>query len=65
MFKSLSCQSACLTLLLHYFKKKNIFLVYAICFYETVGDKWCLHKTVQETENGLERGFAKHWPNFV
>ena len=28
------------------FKKKNVFLVYAICFYETVHAKWCLHKAV-------------------
>ena len=43
------------------FLEKNPFLVYAIYFYETVHDKWYLHKSVWQTENGLERGFVKHW----
>ena len=30
-------------------------------FHETVHDKWCLHKGVWQTENGLKRGFVKHW----
>ena len=34
-----------------------------MCFNETVHDKWCLHKSVRRTENGLERGFVKHWVN--
>ena len=25
-----------------YFKKTNAFLVYPVCFHETVHDKWCL-----------------------
>ena len=41
-----------------YFKKKKTFLVYAICFYETVHDKWCLHKSIQQTENGWEHVFC-------
>ena len=45
--------------LVGYFKETNAFLVYAVYFHETVGDKWCLHKSVRQTENGLERGFVK------
>ena len=40
-------------------------IFYAICFHETVNDKWCLHKSVRQTQNGLERGFAKHGLNSV
>ena len=29
--------------------------------YEIVHGKWRLHKSVRQTENGLERGFVKHW----
>ena len=54
-----------ITLLVGYFKKTNAFLVYSICFHETVHNKWCLHKSVRQTENGLERGFVKHWLNPV
>ena len=43
-----------------YFKKKNAILVYVIRFYETVLEKWCLDKSVRESESGLERGFVKH-----
>ena len=43
-----------------YFKKKNAFLVYVICFYETVLEEWCLDKSVRESESGVERGFVKH-----
>ena len=32
----------------------NAFLVYTTCFYEIVHDKWCLNKSVEETENDLE-----------
>ena len=42
------------------FKRTNAFLGYTICFHEIVHDKWCLHKSVRQTENGLERGFVKH-----
>ena len=48
-----------------YFKKTNVFLVYFMCFDETVHDKWCWHKSVRHTENGLERGFVEHWLNSV
>ena len=48
-----------------HFKKTNAFLVYAIWFHETVHDKWCLHKNVLQTNNGLERTFVKHWLNSV
>ena len=44
--------------LVGYYKKRNAFLVYFICFGETVHHKWCLHKSVGQTENGLERGFC-------
>ena len=47
-----------------YFKKTNAFLVYAICFHETVHDKSCLHKSVRQTEHDLERGFVNHWLNW-
>ena len=46
--------------LVGYFKKTNAFLVYFICltcFSEIVRHEWCLHKSVRQTENGLERGF--------
>ena len=32
---------------------------------EIVHDKWCLHKSVGQTENGLERGFVNHVLNSV
>ena len=48
-----------------HFKKTNAFLVYAIWFHETVDDKWCLHKSVLQTNNGLERFFVEHWLNSV
>ena len=38
------------------FKEINAFLVYTICFHETVRDKWCLDKSVGKTENYLEGG---------
>ena len=40
-----------------YFKETNAFPVCTTC-YETVHAKWCLHKSVWQTENGLER--VKH-----
>ena len=33
------------------FKKINAFLDHRICSNETVHVKWCLHKSVRETEN--------------
>ena len=48
-----------------YFKKVTAFLVYAICFHKTVHDKWCLHESVLEAENDVERGFVKHLLNSV
>ena len=51
--------------LMGYFKEANAFPVYATCLHETFHDKWCLHKSVWQTENGLERGFVKHWLNSV
>ena len=50
------------------FKKINAFLVYTICFNETVHDKWCLAKryvSVGQTEYDLEGGFVKQWLNPV
>ena len=47
------------------FKDINAFLVYTICFHETVRDKWCLDQSVGQTGNYLERGFVKHWLNSV
>ena len=53
------------------FKKVNAFLVYSICFNETVKDTWCLDKSVGQIENDLERAFVKmaelrltDWPMF-
>ena len=46
--------------LVGYYKKRNAFLVCVMWFHEPVHDKWCLHKNVRQTENGLERGFVKH-----
>ena len=60
--KSLELQ---ITLLVGYFKKTNALLVNFICFHETVHNKWCFHESVRQTENGLERGFVKHWLNPV
>lgn len=42
-----------------YLKKTNAFLVNVICFSETVHEKWCLDKSVLQSENGLEHGFVK------
>ena len=50
--------------LVSYYKKENAFLVYTVCFHETVHDKWCLQST-QQTENVLEYSFLKHWLNSV
>ena len=36
-----------------------------MCFNETVHNKWWWHKSVCQTENGLERGFVEHWLNSV
>ena len=40
------------------------YTVYAL-INETVHDKWCLDKSVGQTENNLERGFVKHCLNSV
>ena len=50
--------------LVSYYKKENAFLVYAVCFHETVRDKWCL-QSIQQTKNVLEYSFLKHWLNSV
>ena len=42
------------------FKKINAFVVHFICSNETVYVKWCLHKSVRQTENGLKRVSVKH-----
>ena len=60
--KSLDLQ---ITLLVGYFKTTVALLVYSICFHETVHNKWCLRKSVRQTENGLERSFVKQWLNPV
>ena len=51
--------------LVGYFKKANAYLAFFIRFNETVHDKWCLHKSVGQTDNGLECVFDKHWLNSV
>ena len=51
--------------LVGYFKKANAYLAFFVRFNETVHDKWCLHKSVGQTDNGLERVFDKHWLNSV
>lgn len=50
--------------LVSYYKKKNAFLVYTLCFHETFHDKWCLQR-IQQTKNVLEYSFLKHWLNSV
>ena len=30
------------------------------CFIEIAHDKWCLDKSVGQTENGIENGFVEH-----
>ena len=49
-----------ISFLVGYFKKISAFLVYSICFHETVHDK-CrrLDKSGGQNENVLERGFVK------
>ena len=39
--------------------KTNAFLVYVIWFNKTVDEKWCLDKSVRQSENDLERGIVK------
>ena len=42
-------------------KKNTSFLVYTIRFNETVHRRWCLDKSVDQTENGfIGRGFVNH-----
>ena len=43
----------------------SVFPVYAICFIETVHDKWCLDKSGKQTENGLARSSVKNGLNSV
>lgn len=41
-------------------------VVYTMCFIETVHDKECMDKSVEQTEHDLERaGFVKNWLNSV
>ena len=49
-----------ISFLVGYFKKISTFLVYSICFHETVHDK-CgrLDKRAGQNKNALERGFVK------
>ena len=51
-------RSSSISSLVGYFKKTIAFLVYAIRFHVTVHNNRCLHKSVRQTENGLERGFV-------
>ena len=51
--------------LVGYFTKSKAFIVYVTCFNEDVHDNWCLHKSVRQIENDLERGFIKRWLNSV
>ena len=37
--------------------------VFLVCFNETAHDKWCLDKSVEQTENDFERGFVKNCLN--
>ena len=60
--KSLDLQ---ISSLVGYLKKISAFPVDEICFREIVHDKLCLDKSVEQIENGLERGFAKPWLNCV
>ena len=41
----------------------QMLLVCAIFFHEIFHDKWRLHKSIRQTENGLERSSVKHWLN--
>ena len=44
--------------------KRSAFPVYAICFIEVVHDKWCLVKSVEQSENAwLKRGIVKRGLN--
>ena len=51
--------------LVGYFEKINAFLVWSICFYETVHYKWSLDERFGRNEKDLERSFVKHWLNSV
>ena len=31
-----------------------------LCFIKIAHDKWCLDKSVGQSENGMEHGFVKH-----
>ena len=53
--KSLDLQ---ISSLVGFFKKIYAFLVHLICANETVHVKWCLHKSVQQTKNGLKHVFV-------
>ena len=39
--------------------------VNAVCVIEIFHDKWCLDKSIGQTENGSELGFLKHGLNSV
>ena len=49
--------------------KRQIFgpsgLFLSVWFYKTVHNKWCLDITIGPIGNGLERGFVKHWLNYI
>ena len=60
--KSLDLQ---ISSLVGYFTKTKAFLVELTYFNEVVHDKWCIHKSVRQIENDLERGFIKPWLNSV
>ena len=40
-------------------QKTNASLVYAIWFHESAYGKWCVDRSIWQTENSLERGFVK------
>ena len=40
--------------------KHVLFQSSMLCFIKIAHDKWCLDKSVGQTENGMEHGFVKH-----
>ena len=50
--------------LVSYYKKENAFLVYTVCFHETVHDNGA-YKALSKPKNVLEYSFLKHWLNSV
>ena len=47
------------------FKKTNAFLVHFIGSNEIIHVKWCLHKSVRQSEDRVKRVFVKHLLNYV